>query len=139
MVYAFVDNRDLIKTTKNKCENIHYVMYHMQEAVNLWSGLIQGTGDAWIPPKTFWYVIDFTWQDEDWEYTMVEEVRGSLELTGLEGMVNDIESLEPYCVRRTFGVQQCSKGHNKVENISTGSGETMERGCVHQEAQSKDV
>ncbi len=50
-------------------------------------------GWALVPTNTFWYVLDFTWQDEEWEYATVEEIRGSLEMKNLDGDTHDVERL----------------------------------------------
>ncbi len=65
-------------------------MYQMQEAVDLWSGLIHGTGGALFPSKTFWYVIDFKWQKEEWAYAKMYEIPGSLEMSDTVGTIYQI-------------------------------------------------
>ncbi len=78
----------------------------MQRALTLWSGIIWATGGALVPEKTFWYMIDFSWQDGAWEYTPQEDLVATLEMMAPLGRIHEVERLDPDEARRTLGVQQ---------------------------------
>ncbi len=77
-------------------------MYQIQEDVDLWRSLIKAMGGALVPSKTFGHVIDFMWKDEDWSYTLIEDVPATLEMSNTKGTLHDVEQLEPNCTRRTL-------------------------------------
>ena len=71
--YAFVDNTDLIQTSKDG-QTFVEVNEEMQNAMNLWEGLIKNTGGALATDKCQWWGIDFVWNDGKWRYKTKEEL-----------------------------------------------------------------
>ena len=70
--YAFVDDTDLIQTAA------HGDMYpdvhsKMQDAMDLWEGLIKNTGGALATIKCRWWGIDFQWNNGKWRYRQKQE------------------------------------------------------------------
>ncbi len=87
-------------------------MYQMQEAVELWTGLICAMGRALVPLKTSWYVSEFTWKNQEWAYILVDETLGTLEIIDTACSTNEVEQLEPDCAQRTLRVKQYPMGNN---------------------------
>ena len=65
--YAFVDDTDLIQTANSE-DTYDDVHRKMQEAINLWEGLIKNTGGALAVIKCRWWGIDFQWSHGKWRY-----------------------------------------------------------------------
>ncbi len=89
-------------------------MFQMQEVVDVWKGLVQAMRGTLVLAKTFWYFIDFTCQDEELAYATIGEITGSLKMKSYDGVINEVESLEPDCVRQLLGARQCPT-NNEVE------------------------
>ncbi len=87
VAYAFVDDTDLIKTSKFAQDDFDRVLLQMQKALDIWSGMIWATGGAFIPEKTFWYAINFSCHEGDCEYTSLEEFPDNLEMNNPSGQV----------------------------------------------------
>jgi len=64
--FAFVDDTDLIVTGETDDEKT--VSQKMQNSLQLWHGLLQATGGNLVPEKCFWYLIDFKWAWNCWQY-----------------------------------------------------------------------
>ena len=71
--YAFVDDKDLIQTPKDG-QTFVKVNEEMQNAMNLWEGLIKNTGGALATDKCRWWGIDFASNDRKWRYKTKEEL-----------------------------------------------------------------
>jgi hypothetical protein len=59
--YAFVDDTDLIQTGRTSQTTSEEVHQAMQNALNMWEGLIRATGGALVVKKSSWWLIDFRW------------------------------------------------------------------------------
>jgi hypothetical protein len=52
--YAFVDDTDLIQTSKDGTESGDEMQEQMQAGVDLWEGIIEATGGALAVEKSCW-------------------------------------------------------------------------------------
>jgi len=74
--FAFVDDTDLciygtrVSPTSMQAE--------MQEAVNHWEGLLRATGGVLVLTKCFWYLIDFQFKNNEWQYLTKSQKPGEL-------------------------------------------------------------
>ena len=103
--YAFVDDTDLMQTARNWDENIESVIKEMQNALNLWEGLIKATGGALSVEKCCWWAIDFHWNaDGTWRYKKAEEITGSLHAKDSNNHIQTITRLEVSEAFETLGV-----------------------------------
>ncbi len=62
----FVDDLDLY-TWKEDITNPAKLMMQAQQEVSQWSLLLNATGGALKPKKCFWYLLDYTCEDGEWE------------------------------------------------------------------------
>ena len=57
--FAYVDDADLLQTGTSPAE----VNRNLQKALSLWEGVINATGGAMAPTKSWWYSVDFLWKN----------------------------------------------------------------------------
>ncbi len=69
--------------------------------------------------KTFWYVIDFSWKDGDWEYAKMADLPDTVIMKDTQNRVHEIKGLGPDISRQTLGVRQCPTGLNQQNGILT--------------------
>ena len=71
--FAFVDDTDILQTTKMDSDDIYDVATYLQEAIEVWNGGISATGGALDPNKSYYSVFDFRWKNGRWSYTLMED------------------------------------------------------------------
>jgi len=76
--FAFVDNTNL-------CVHGPHIMTQnvtikMQHSVDHWEGLLKATGGALVPTKCFWYLINFKWLNNKWQYVTSQQHPGNLSI-----------------------------------------------------------
>jgi len=54
------------------------VREEMQNSVDNWEGLLQATRGALVPTKYFWYLIDFTFNNNTWQYVTKQQQLGEV-------------------------------------------------------------
>ena len=114
--YAFVDNTDLIQTARNSAENIESVIGQMQQALNLWEGLIKATGGALSVEKCCWWSIDFNWQpDGSWKYKKISDTPGMLKVRDGDNVSQNIARLEVSEAFETLGVFLAPDGNQSAQ------------------------
>ncbi len=65
----FIDELDLYTWKDNITDPVELMM-QAQWAVSQWSLLLNATGGALKPKKCFWYLLDYTCKEGEWEYTV---------------------------------------------------------------------
>ena len=114
--YAFVDDTDLVTTSKHDEESdYNEVAEMMQNALNGWEGGIRATGGAIVPEKTHWYLIDFVWTQGTWRYATIEETPATLYVKDCDGIVKSLTRLPVEDAQRTLGVRLAPDGNNKAQ------------------------
>jgi len=111
--FAFVDDTDLCVFG----QHVHSqnVATEMQRSVNHWEGLLRATGGALVPTKCFWYLIDFKWANNKWQYLTTGQASGSLSIRDDSQNRVSIPRLEPSEARRTLGVRLAPDGNWTAE------------------------
>ena len=66
VVFAFVDNMDLAIASHNCDDTVETLFSEIQTALDRWSGLLIATGGSLAPSKSFYYLIDFVWENKSW-------------------------------------------------------------------------
>ncbi len=79
--FAFVDDTDLIHANSNVSRE--ELLQEAQAALNLWSGLLQATGGALAPEKSYWYHVEVIYKDGKWQYAKIQDTPGELVLEGV--------------------------------------------------------
>jgi hypothetical protein len=94
--YAFVDNTDLIQTSKDGTETGDEMREQMQAGVDLWEGIIDATGGALAVEKSCWWLIDFIWDDQgNFKYAAIEDTPGQLTVKDWDGIVREWSLQKP--------------------------------------------
>ncbi len=62
--FAFVDDSDLIQDG----ESCPIIAADMQHAISLWEDVMNATGQAMEPSKSWWYLVDYSWKDGIWSF-----------------------------------------------------------------------
>jgi hypothetical protein len=60
--YAFVDDTDVVHA-KDTHTSGQEILQEMQAVVDHWEGGVRATGGALVPAKSWWYLIDFVWEN----------------------------------------------------------------------------
>ncbi len=91
------------------------VALKMQQSLQLWHGLLQATGGDLVPEKCFWYLIDFKWANNRWQYVKWTANERVLSIPRSDGTKVQIPRLETGEARRTLGVRLAPDGNNDAE------------------------
>jgi hypothetical protein len=67
--YSYVDDCDLFQSGENPLE----VLESMQALIRSWGSLVEVTGGALRPDKSWWYLIEYTWRRGKWTATDAHE------------------------------------------------------------------
>ena len=78
--------------------------YKMQQALDLWEGLIKNTGGALVVDKCRWWGIDFVWNNGNGRYKTATELQGKLSAIDTHGQHNMVKQLEVHKSYKTLGV-----------------------------------
>ena len=81
--YAFVDHTDFIQTAKDG-QNLGQVLVKLQEAINMWEGLIQASGGALAVHKGQSWAIHFKWNNGQWAYRTMNEINATISANNLK-------------------------------------------------------
>ena len=100
--YAFVNDTDLIQRAQSGQTFID-INQEMQEAMDLWEGLIKNTGGALATDKCRWWGIDFVWS------------HGILEALDTNNIRQTIRQLETCDAYKTLGVWLAADGNHSKE------------------------
>ena len=112
--YAFVDDTDLIQTAKPG-ENFYDVYTQMQQAMDLWEGLIKNTGGALAVDKCRWWGVDFVWNDGQWRYKTQQELGRTLTAIDANDERQIIKQLDVLTAYETLGVWLAADGNHSKE------------------------
>ena len=82
----------------------------MQTVVDRWEGSLCATGGAIVPHKSFWYLIDFHWTNDKWDYRSISELPGNLLIKDLNQHRHILNRLEPHEAEETLGVYLSMNG-----------------------------
>jgi hypothetical protein len=111
--YAYVDDTDILTFTGKDDEK--ETIQKMQENIDLWSGGLAATGGQLEPRKTYWYNINFKWQQGKWRYATKQEATVNLTTMDHNGWRTSLEQVDISEGRRTLGVRLAPDGNNREE------------------------
>ena len=112
--YAFVDNTDLIQTANSE-DTYDDVHRKMQEAINLWEGLIKNTVGAPAVIKCCWWGIDFQWNHGKWSYRPKHEFRHEMYAIDTNGTRQKVKQLVVSDAYETLGVFIAADGNHRTQ------------------------
>jgi hypothetical protein len=64
-----------------------------------------------VPPKSYWYLIDFSWKQGEWKYWSKKVMPSEISIQGVDGVQVTLEKLEPSIARETLGVYIAMDGN----------------------------
>lgn len=114
--YSFVDDTDLIQTTRNPTESVQDVNAGIQLSLDTWEGGLRATGGAIVPEKSHWYLVNFKWCNGRWKYCSSSENPASLTVKDIHGNIKLLTRLEPHEAKTTLGVDIAPNG-NPIQQV----------------------
>jgi hypothetical protein len=103
--YTYVDDTDLIHNGNDTTTN--QIIPDMQRMLDHWAGGLRATGrGALVPAKSYWYGIDFKWNQKklNWEYKSIAELPGSLILRDHLQQPTKLRRMEVTQAKETLGL-----------------------------------
>ena len=102
--YAFVDDTDLVHSSDDDL-GLEGLVTEMQAVVDTWEGGLRASGGALVPSKSYWYLIHFTFHNNQWRYSSIEDTPAALTIRDVSGLNRvELDRLEVYEARETLGV-----------------------------------
>ena len=115
LCYAFVDDTDLVHTGPTVDTPGADILKDMQRFVTHWEGGLRATGGALRVDKSYWYLIDFKWKNDDWQYTSIEDIPGNITVRDADGQIKILPRLEPHDANETLGIFIAMDGNPKKQ------------------------
>jgi hypothetical protein len=75
---AVVDDTDLLHSGNSNYTSGAEVTLQMQSVLNHWDNLIRATGGALEKSKSYWYLLDYIYQQGKWTYKPTNLVPGQI-------------------------------------------------------------
>ena len=103
--FAFIDDTDVIESG-DLTQSAEELMPSIRAALQLWAGGVRATGGAINPEKSFWWLLDFSFDSSSgqWRFRRKATLPGALQLEGLTGQQESLRRLQPDEAERTLGV-----------------------------------
>ena len=114
--YIFVDDSDLTHTARDVNATGESIVPEMQEAVDHWEGVLRATGGSISAPKSFWYLMDWTWSGTKWVYRTIADMPGEISIRVEDGTRQTLQRYDPDHAERTLGIFPAMDG-NPVRQI----------------------
>jgi hypothetical protein len=113
--YSFVDDTDLPQTAPDVNTSGLDTLPTIQAGVDMWEGGLRATGGALVPSKSHWYLIDFKWQNNKWQYLTKEEASAELSIRDADGVRHNLRRCDPSELNETLGIHIAMDGNWKDE------------------------
>ncbi len=84
--YAFVDDTDLLHSSEPDI-GLAGLVEEMQSVVDTWEGGLRASGGALVPDKSYWYLIHFTFRNNQWSYNSIDNTPGTLTIRDVLGQI----------------------------------------------------
>ena len=113
--YAFVDDTDLVHASDHDI-GLDGLVDEMQSVVDTWEGGLRASGGALVPDKSYWYLIHFTFQNNRWRYTSIEDTPAKITIRDVSGLTRvELDRLEVFEARETLGVYIAMDGDQATQ------------------------
>jgi hypothetical protein len=109
--YSFVDDNDLIQTSRHDSVTHQEVIAGLQHSLDTWEEGLWATGGAIVPEKSFWYLINFKWSSGNWRYCSSSEMAASIKVKDINGFLKELKRIEPHQAMTTLGVDIAPDGN----------------------------
>ena len=112
--FAFVDDTDMIATTKNN--NELEVTKRMQQIIDEWEAIAKCTGGALVPKKCWSWIISFEWKNDFWSYSNTAgDNSPSMTIKDPDDVIRPLDKLNPDEAREMLGVFLSPNGNNQAQ------------------------
>jgi len=111
--FAFVNDMDLMVT--DSTNTIQAVTNKMQGSLKLWHSLLKATGSDLVLEKCFWFLIDFNFTNNHWQYHHWNKENQLLQIPNKGGTQVTILLLQSNEAQRTLGIWLAPDGNNDEE------------------------
>jgi hypothetical protein len=112
--FMFVDDCDLINTATDVHTSAVSMLTRFQLALDCWEGCLRATGGGLKPSKSFWYLIDWKWNGNNWTYQTKEDSPGDLTVFD-NGHRVTLRRFEPAESNVTLGIHLAMDGNQVGE------------------------
>jgi hypothetical protein len=113
IAYAFEDDTDLV--TSHHEHNVALIVQCLQASLDTWEGSPNATCGVVVREKTFWYLIDFQWDNGKWRYKTTAETPASISVRNLEGERRTIKRYEVFEAQETLGIHLAPDGSTDAQ------------------------
>ena len=103
--YSYVDDCDLFQSGEDPDE----VLASMQRLVNSWGSLMEVTGGALRPDKSWWYLVKYQWERGTWKAADAGSDK-ELTATGPDGITQNLRHLDVTESAEMLGVWMSPSG-----------------------------
>jgi hypothetical protein len=114
--FAFVDDTNLLHATPHPSTPAGTLIPQMQQVVDTWEGLLRATSGALRDDKSFWYLLDYKFQQGGWKYKTKTELPRNINIKVVDTRGSPrparetLTRLEPSEARETLGVYVAMDG-----------------------------
>lgn len=84
--YSFVDDTNLPQTASNVNTSAIDTLPIIHGGINTWEGGLKAMGGALVPSKSYWYLIDFEWKNNQWQYIIKDNAPAELSIRDANGI-----------------------------------------------------
>jgi hypothetical protein len=120
MGLAFVDDTDIFHSGRDLYSTGELVQKEMQQAVDWWDQEITATGGSLVPKKSYWGLLDHTWDPSltKWTLKSIEQSPGKLQIRMMDSEeLVGLKRVEPGEAVKMLGVMLNIKGTDKAQVI----------------------
>ena len=111
--FGFVDDTDILQTGLN-FEDYREITGKLQAALELWEKCTEISGGCLVPDKSWWTIIDFTWEKGRWKYVKEFE-EAELRIKDAQGINRPLKLLQPNEAQKMLGVWLAPDGNNEKQ------------------------
>jgi len=120
--FCFVDDTHLIEAASSPKLRGEFLVYQVQKALSLWSECIRTTGGAINPVKSFWWLIDFQWDEKNgkWNFRRNDDMAGEVHIKDLTNKKVKLVRLQPNQMEKTLGIKMAPQYNKKDQSSVVG-------------------
>jgi hypothetical protein len=114
--YTFVDDSDVIHSFSYNDQDTSNLVGEMQQVVDTWEGGLRALGGALVPAKSYWFLIQFIFECNRWQYACMGECPSSITIRDIDGSRQvELECLDIHEARETLGVFIAMDGNQQAQ------------------------
>jgi hypothetical protein len=115
--FAFVDDMDLLHAAPNSSSRAEDLIPQMKKVMDTCEGLLHATGGALRDDKSYWYFLDYKFQQGCWKYKTKQDIPVDIDIKVVDARGNTLPTreiltrLEPSEACETLGVYVAMDGN----------------------------